>query len=162
MAAGNEPVVFTIPGPAGPFHASRFRFGTLICFEDVFPELSRAFIRAGAHFLVNITNDAWYKNTPAAAQHFQASVFRAVENNAFLVRSANTGVSGFIGPTGAIISVVQDEQGRNILIPGILDGELEISGLPGTLYTRFGDWFIPACIFAVIGVILRDRRKTAA
>ncbi|TRZ49641.1 apolipoprotein N-acyltransferase, partial [bacterium] len=80
-------------------------FAVLICFEDLFPELSREFSRGGADFLVNITNDAWYKKTSAPYQHLQASVFRAVENRLPLARAANTGVSAFISPQGRIISL---------------------------------------------------------
>ncbi|MDO8489682.1 MAG: apolipoprotein N-acyltransferase, partial [Candidatus Omnitrophota bacterium] len=63
-------------------------FGVLICFEDLFPELSREFIKRGARFLVNITNDAWYKEGSAPYQHFAASVFRSVENRVYLARAA--------------------------------------------------------------------------
>jgi len=162
IAAGKGPVILDAAPRGGLSGADRGLFGVLICFEDVFPEISRAFVRAGAHFLVNITNDAWYKKTPAARQHFQASVFRAVENARYLVRSANTGVSGFISPTGKILSLVQDAQGCDILIPGILTEELKIPTGARTLYTRFGDWFILACIGTCMCVILWERRKKAA
>jgi apolipoprotein N-acyltransferase len=94
------------------------RFSVLICFEDLFPELSRRCVKKGARFLVNITNDAWYKRTPAAYQHLAASVFRAVENRVFLVRAANTGVSAFINPQGKIISSVRDGGGNEIFVTG--------------------------------------------
>ena len=71
-------------------------FGVLICFEDVFPELARNFVRNGAKFLVNITNDAWFGKTPEAYQHLSASVLRAIENRVNVVRSANTGFSAYI------------------------------------------------------------------
>jgi len=106
--AGKEYTVFDTPA----------RFSVLICFEDLFPELSRRCIKAGARFLVNITNDAWYKKTPAAYQHLAASVFRAVENRVFLIRAANTGISAFINPEGKIISSVKDNRGTEIFVTG--------------------------------------------
>lgn len=118
------------------------RFAVLICFEDLFGELSRRFAKSGAQFLVNITNDAWYKYTSAAYQHLQASVFRAVENRLFLARAANTGISAFIGPTGKILSLVQDAAGRDIFVEGIATEGLAISDRPFTIYTRYGDVFI--------------------
>ncbi|MDD5653262.1 MAG: apolipoprotein N-acyltransferase [Candidatus Omnitrophica bacterium] len=117
-------------------------FGVLICFEDLFPELSRGFIKRGANFLVNITNDAWYKETSAAYQHFQANVFRAVENKVYLVRSANTGISGFIAPTGKIISLVKNAQGKNIFVPGYATQDISPSSGKITFYSRYGDIFI--------------------
>ena len=130
------------------------RFAVLICFEDLFPELSREFVKRGAGFLVNITNDAWYKKTNAAHQHFQACVFRAVENRVFLARSANTGVSGFINPYGKIVSLVSDDSGENIFISGYNTQEIIPAAGASTFYTRYGDIFPLACfLFALYGII---------
>ncbi|MFH0935805.1 MAG: apolipoprotein N-acyltransferase [Candidatus Omnitrophota bacterium] len=131
------------------------RFSVLICFEDLFPEIARRYAKNGAGFLVNITNDAWYKKTPAAYQHLQASVLRAVETRLSLVRAANTGVSGFIRPSGKIISPVSDEAGREIFVPGYRTQPVFASGGELTLYTRYGDIFILFCIIALFcGVVV--------
>ncbi len=135
------------------------RFAALICFEDLFPELSREFAKRGADFLVNITNDAWYKRTSAARQHFQASVFRAVENRINFARSANTGVSGFINPCGKVTSLVSDEAGRHIFISGKDTRELEILKRPLTFYTRFGDIFVLVCLLSALYGIMRCFKK---
>lgn len=135
---------------------TKTKFSVLICFEDLFPELSRRFVKKGAYLLVNITNDAWYKKTSAASQHFQASVFRAVENRVFLVRSANTGVSGFIRPDGQIISLVQDAGGADIFIDGHRTEEFAIIKRGLTFYTAYGDIFVLACLILIIyGIIIR-------
>jgi len=136
---GKDYTIFTLPG-VSCFHP--VEFSALICFEDLFPELSRGFVNRGADFLVNMTNDAWFKDTSAPYQHLQASVFRAVENHIFLVRSANTGISCFIRPDGQVISLVKDAAGKDVFIFGY-DAEV-IAAYPGplTFYTRYGDIFI--------------------
>jgi len=83
-------------------HKPQIKFSVLICFEDVFPDMARRFVRNGARLLVNITNDGWYGLSSAPFQHAQASVFRAVENRVPVVRSTNTGYSVFIDERGRI------------------------------------------------------------
>jgi apolipoprotein N-acyltransferase len=119
-------------------------FSVLVCFEDIFPDLVRRFVKSGANFMVNITNDAWFKKTSAPYQHLQASVFRAVENRVNVVRAANTGYSGFIAPTGKIINRVHNKE-EEIEIVGYASESLAISHKP-TFYTRFGDVFALFCL----------------
>ncbi|HSO20754.1 MAG TPA: apolipoprotein N-acyltransferase, partial [Desulfosarcina sp.] len=78
--------------------------GVQICFEIIFPGLSRALAKNGAGVLVNLTNDAWFGRSSAAFQHFSMAVFRAVENRRSLVRCANTGISGFVDPAGRVVA----------------------------------------------------------
>lgn len=144
ITAGKEYTIFKILNPR------LSNFAVLICFEDLFPELSRQFVKNGAEFLVNITNDAWYEHTNAASQHFQASVFRAVENRVFVIRSANTGVSGFIAPSGKIISLVKDKSGKDIFIDGFRTEEINILKETPSFYTRHGDIFIAACLLLLL------------
>jgi apolipoprotein N-acyltransferase len=138
FAAGKAYTVFKEPAP----------FSVLICFEDTVPELSRGFVLNGARCLVNITNDAWFKDTSAPYQHLQASVFRAVENRRWLVRAANTGISGFIGPAGDIAGWVQ-QQNKPTFVDGFLTGEIGL-GSKLTFYTRFGDLFAGVCCLLVL------------
>ena len=144
FAPGERYTLFKIPGFPLPGPGS---FAVLICFEDIFPELAQRFVREGAGLLVNITNDAWFKQTSSPYQHLSASVFRAVENRVFLVRAANTGISGFIQPDGMIISRVQDKAGREIFVEGYKTDEITPLKKATTFYTRFGDIFILVCIF---------------
>jgi apolipoprotein N-acyltransferase len=85
-----------------------------------------------------MTNDAWYGRTGAPYQHFSMAVFRAIENRRCLVRSANTGISGFIGPTGRIQSTTP-----------IFESAIKIQAIPLlqqiSIYTRYGDWFVIFC-----------------
>jgi apolipoprotein N-acyltransferase len=115
------------------------RFGVLICFEDLFPDLSRRFTNKGANFLVNITNDAHFHQSPALWQHFTHSVFRAVENRRPVVRAANNGISGFIDQYGRIVQILNDN-GKAIGVRGFLTSRVKLSSAK-TIYTQFGDVF---------------------
>ncbi len=151
IETGKEYTVFSQPK----------KFSVLICFEDLFPELSRKFIKRGARFLVNITNDAWYKQGSAPYQHFAASVFRAVENRVYLVRAANTGISGFIDPFGRLLSIVQDITGRDSFVKGYSSQNICLAPISPTIYNRFGDLFVYFCFLldsCVIILLLRKRK----
>jgi len=137
------------------------QFGVLICFEDVFPELSRRFVNKGADFLVNITNDAWFGRTSEAYQHLAASVFRAIENRVNLVRSANTGVSTFINPQGKILVSIRNATGNTIFIPGYLTQDI-IPQNQSTLYGRYGDFLLILCLGYVLGGFIYSSLRTRA
>jgi len=79
------------------------RLGTLICFESVFPDIIAEMVRDGAEFLVIITNDDWWFDTPGHRQHFAFARLHAIENRRSIARSANTGISGFIDPWGRVM-----------------------------------------------------------
>jgi len=146
---GKEYTIFRQPAP----------FGVLICFEDLFPELSREFVKRGAKFLVNITNDAWYKETGASYQHFAASVFRSVENRVYLARAANTGISGFIDPFGRISGLVRNIQGKEIFVQGYSSQNIYLVDGKPTLYNRYGDFFIVFCLLFNIGIVIYALKK---
>jgi apolipoprotein N-acyltransferase len=157
ITPGKEYTILEIRNPESEI---RNKFAVLICFEDLFPELSRKFRKQGAQFLVNITNDAWYKQTSAPYQHLEASVFRAVENRVFLVRAANTGISGFIDPCGKIISLVHDKGGKEIFVDGYKTQEIIIPKRGLSFYNRLGDYFILVCfLFILYGIILKLKIK---
>ena len=79
------------------------KIGILICYEAILPFAARMYKKRSAELLVNITNDAWFGTTSAPFQHFSMTIFRAVETRLYLVRAANTGISGIIDPTGKTI-----------------------------------------------------------
>ncbi len=103
--------------------------------------------------MVNLTNEAWFGKTAAPYQMLSMSVFRAVENRVFLVRSANTGVSCFIDPYGRIVDRLVDETGQDIFIRGVLIGSV-VPMDSKTIYTRYGDWFAWISIFCSAGFLL--------
>jgi apolipoprotein N-acyltransferase len=114
------------------------KFGVLICFEIIFPDLCRRFVKNGANFLVTITNDAWFGRTSAPYQHLAIATFRAVENRVFIARAANTGISGFIDPTGKIL------RKGGIFKEEAITGVIHLSDTK-TFYTLYGDVFAWIC-----------------
>jgi apolipoprotein N-acyltransferase len=143
LGAGEHTTVFDVP---------EGRFGVLICYEGIFPALTRRFVDGGADFLVNITNDAWYGHTSAPHQHLVQASFRAIENRVPMVRAANTGISAVIDPDGRI-------RWRGPLFEMLWHvDEIRWTG-QRTFYTRFGDVFVWLCVvvtaLGVIGALLR-------
>jgi len=135
-------------GPKGnTIQWKNYKLGVQICYEIIFPDLSRAMVKNNAALLVNVTNDAWYGQSSAPYQHFSMSVFRAVENRRALIRSANTGISGFVDPAGRIVVTTPLFQEKVIThtMPVIQ---------ATTFYTRFGDVLAIACIGATLIVII--------
>jgi apolipoprotein N-acyltransferase len=76
---------------------------TAICYEVTYPSLQREAVLQGSEMLTTITNDAWYGESSAAYQHFEMAAMRAIEEGRYLVRSANTGISGIIDPYGRVL-----------------------------------------------------------
>ena len=113
-------------------------FGTVICYEVIFPDLFRRFVAEGASFMVNITNDAWFGDSGGPLQHLAMVPLRAVENRIAIVRAANTGVSAFVLPSGAIQATLP------LGARGTLRGEVPLRR-GDTFYARFGDVFAYAC-----------------
>jgi apolipoprotein N-acyltransferase len=113
-------------------------FGVLICSESMHPELAREYTRAGARFLVNITNDAWFgrpnrfARTGALWQHPAHLVMRAIENRIGVVRAANTGFSFFVDPIGRVSE-------RTDLFEPVVRSAVVWSTEDPTVYTRVGD-----------------------
>ena len=119
-----------------------------ICFEDTVPRKMRKYVKNGGQVIVNITNDGWFKESEAAAQHFANAKFRSIEFRRPTVRCANTGVSAVVGIHGTVLDreknerrILVDEKG-NHLTRGWLyaTAYVPVDG-PVTLYARFGDWF---------------------
>lgn len=146
FSSGKDLTIFQIP---------KGRFATLICFESVYPALVRNFVKRGAEFLVNITNDGWFGKTHGPFQHAQIAVFRAIENRISIARCANTGVSMFIDPFGRVIGATK------IFVRTTVIDQIP-SKLKDTFYTRHGDWFAQGCFLVGFFFILASllKRKT--
>lgn len=121
--------------------------GTNICYEGIFPDLIRRFVKNGANILVNITNDAWYGRSSAPYQHLSAAVFRAVENGIYMLRAANTGVTAVINPLGQI------EKSTDIFTRDYITAKVTLREKM-TFYTKNGDVFaIFVSISTVVAII---------
>ncbi len=142
-AAGQDAALFQTPFA---------QVGTLICFESVYPEVARSSVRSGAELLAVITNDGWYRDAIALYQHLGHAVLRSLENQRYLARSGNTGISAFIDPYGRILnqSLPMD---RTALTRGVPRAALK--NQPLTLYTRFGDWILWVGLLTLIGLEIR-------
>ncbi|MHB9073628.1 MAG: apolipoprotein N-acyltransferase [Desulfobaccales bacterium] len=140
------PVGATVSLPEGAI-------GPLVCYESIFPYLSRAQVKNGARLLVNITNDAWFGKTAAAYQHLSMAVIRAAENHVCLARAANTGISAFIDGAGRLLWTSE------IYVPDA--HAVELAWLPGgSLYTQIGDVFAWACVIICgLALILARQRR---
>ena len=123
---------------------------TAICYEIVYPQLVGRFVRAGSELLTTITNDAWFGPTSAPYQHFEQASMRAIENGRYLVRAANTGISGVVDPYGRIVA-----QSR-IFEPAVIVSQARFLQV-ATVYTRTGDVFAYAAVAVTIVMLVVAR-----
>lgn len=124
---------------------------TAICYEIVYPGLVRRFVRGGSQLLTTITNDAWFGDTSAPYQHFAQASMRAVEEGRYLVRAANTGISGIVDPYGRVLGE------SRLFAPAVLLGEVRFLTVT-TLYSRIGDVLAYASAALTLVALARPRR----
>lgn len=142
---------FSPGGSSAPLELGTMKLGILICYESIFPDIARESVVAGANLLVNLTNDAWYGRSSAPYQSMAMAVFRAVETKRSLIRSANTGISGFVDPVGNIISKTDlfEDAALAAQVP-MLEKR--------TLFSRSGYLFGTACFCLIPPLVLFRRR----
>jgi apolipoprotein N-acyltransferase len=143
FAPGESPVLLEFDG---------HRLSTAICYEIVYPNLVRAFVRDGSELLTTITNDAWFGDTSAPYQHFAQASMRAIENGRYLVRAANTGISGIVDPYGRIVAA------SPLFQPAVMVHEARLLR-HATIYARVGDVFAYASVAVVVALAFPRRRK---
>jgi len=148
FSAGAEPTVLDADGR---------RVGVSICYESVYPWISRAFVRRGSRLLATITNDAWFGRSSAAYQHFEQGSLRAIEEGRYLVRAANTGISGAVDPYGRPIARTALFDTTAITVDvRLLDHR--------TIYNNVGDlvaWLSALVAVALLILAWRTRTPTA-
>lgn len=127
---GTEKTLFEVGGR---------QFGVSICFEAIFPSMTRDLVRRGAEILVNITNDAWYGRTTAAWQHARMALVRSVEDGVNQVRAANTGISFVVDPYGRTLADTE------LFVEEVLVAAIDPRRVP-TFYVRAGD----VCLIAAL------------
>jgi apolipoprotein N-acyltransferase len=143
LSPGTEPVIFDADGR---------RVSVAICYESVYPEILRSFVVRGSELLITITNDAWFGRSSAAYQHFAQGSLRAVEEGRYVVRAANTGVSGAIDPYGRVLVRT------DLFVPVSLAVDVRL--LDGrTIYSRIGNLFAWLSTIAAGWVVVAGRRR---
>jgi apolipoprotein N-acyltransferase len=130
-----------------PLQVDGYQLGVFICYESVFPDEVRQFAREGGEVFVNISNDGWYGDTGAYAQHLNQARMRAVENDRWLLRDTNTGVTASIDPYGRVVAQAPRKTRTALAAPYSLT-----SGT--TFYTRHGDWFAYLCAIISVAALL--------
>lgn len=141
-----------------PLDAGNARLGVFICYESIFPDEVRQFANAGAQVLVNISNDGWYGDSGAYAQHLNQTRMRAIENDSWILSATDTGVTGSIDPWGRLVARVPRKERIALVAPYALTSVT-------TFYTRHGDWFAYACAIISLGALsarfaIRTKAKT--
>jgi apolipoprotein N-acyltransferase len=132
-----------------PLDAGEAKLGVFICYESIFPDDIRQFAKNGAQVLVNISNDGWYGDSGAYAQHLKQSRMRAVENERWLLLDTNTGLTAVIDPNGRIVASAPRKTRTALRVPYALSNAT-------TFYTRRGDWFAYLCaIISVAALCIR-------
>ncbi len=126
-----------------PLQAGDERLGIFICYESIFPNQVRQLVNQGAQVLVNVSNDGWYGDSGAWAQHLNQARMRAVENDRWLLRDTNTGLTASIDPYGRVAALIPRKTRAVLAAPYALTNVT-------TFYSRHGDWF--ACVCAIISV----------
>ncbi len=147
---------FTHGASREPLATSQARLGVFICYESVFPDEVRQYAGRGAQVFVNISNDGWYGDSGAWAQHLQQARMRAVENNRWLLRGTNTGYTASIDPFGRIVAGIPRQVRTRLDAPYALEERT-------TFYTRHGDWFAYGCAIIFLGAaVLRLFRRPSS
>ena len=133
------------------FNVGGDRVGVFICYESVFPDEVRQFAANGAQVFINISDDGWYGEHGAPGQHLDMARMRAIENDRWILRDTNTGITASIDPYGRIVAQAPRSQRTSLLAPyGVISTQ--------TFYTLHGDWFAWTCaIISLLGIFVSFR-----
>jgi len=130
-----------------PLSAEGTKLGIFICYESIFPDEVRQSVAKGAEVLVNISNDGWYGDSGAYAQHLNQTRMRSIENDRWLLSATNTGVTASIDPYGRTVARAERKVRTALAAPYALIDRT-------TFYTRHGDWFAYVCAIISLGALL--------
>lgn len=145
FSPGTEPVVFDADGR---------RISVAICYEAIYPGLAAAFVDHGSQLLATITNDAWFGRSSAAYQHFEQAGLRAVEQGRYVVRAANTGISGAVDPYGRTLAATPLFEPLSLAVDVRLLTDR-------TIYNRTGDVVAWGALLMTAAFIATAWRKTS-
>ena len=143
QAVGN----FTHGTSRAPLQAGEQKLGVFICYESIFPGEIRQLADQGAQVLVNISNDGWYGDSGAWAQHLNQARMRAIENDRWLLRDTNTGLTASINPYGRVVAHLERKTRAALAAPYAFINTT-------TFYSRHGDWFAYLCAIISLGAFI--------
>ena len=129
------------PNYTEPFNINGYLVSPLICYESIYGDMQSS----NSSLIIVATNDGWWKNTAGYKQHFDYSVLRAIEQRKWVVRSANTGISGIINSKGEVVSKTNWDEVASI------NHKINVNESI-TFYKRFGDFI--GRIFMFLSFIL--------
>ena len=138
---------FGVGTSRAPLDAGGTQLGIFICYESVFPGEVRQFANKGAQVFVNLSNDGWYGDSGAYAQHLNQTRMRAIENARWILSATNTGVTASIDPYGRTVARLPRKERGALVAPYALTSVT-------TFYTRHGDWFAWLCAIISVGALL--------
>jgi apolipoprotein N-acyltransferase len=139
FSPGTEPRVLDLGGGR--------KISVAICYESIYPWIGRAFVDRGTQLLAIITNDAWFGRSSAAYQHFEQGSIRAVEEGRYVVRAANTGISGAVDPYGRVLASTALFESTMLAV----DVRLLTAR---TIYSRIGDVIVWISLVVAFGVVV--------
>lgn len=139
------------------FDANGLKTAAIICYEEDFPDITRTFKNLGARLIVVITNDAWFSHTPTFHLFYRDDFYRALENNLYIARCANTGFSMLVSPQGRMLTSLKP------YTFGILEQHIIFNDKNKTVFDTFGYLFAPLnLIFTAILLLIFTIRKQKA
>lgn len=144
-----------LPGSGtAPLCYDRLALGMLICYEGIFPWLAQERVSQGANILVDISNDGWFGRSPAARQHLYLTALRCLEQNRWLLRATNTGISSVVDNRGRLVFSGPDFQAGSHLVRARLENKKSV-------YNMLAPWLFPAglFIFVLFFLFCRCRRN---
>lgn len=151
-------------GPA-VIEAAGYRFGALICYEDILVDFTREVANEGVNALVNLTNDSWFGKTREQSEHLGLAVFRAVEHRKPLLRSVNAGISAYVDPVGRVVEQTQTTDSDTDGYEGAEGFAVDVPMMPDehrTVFGTTGSLFGLLCIAGLGGVWLAGRYRRRA
>lgn len=126
--------------------------GGIICFESIFPGIVRDTVNDGAELIVLVTNDSWFKDSSAVYQHHKQGILRAVENNRYVVRAANTGISSLIDNKGRVVEDIP------LLEEGVINSSVAMIS-ERSIYSYVGDIIILLGFVWTLVIYILNKKK---
>ena len=141
---GNESIVISADGNI---------YGPMVCFDSIFPQFASQSIANGAEMLTVVTNDSWFYDSIGIYTHLRHSQIRAIENNRYVLRAANTGISAFIDNKGKISDATEP------LVFDILYSNVYAIN-EKSLYFYIGDFILYISFFIIAIIYFKNKRRS--